>query len=70
MPPITPDLLEEFDAYADADGWPIGESDSYLIAMVSSVESSMAAQVSQSPRSEAVPQGPLSRRALLLSGKD
>ena len=70
MPPITPDVLDEFDAYADADGCPIGESDSYLIAMVSSVESSTVAPVRQSLRSESIPQGPLSRRALLLSGKD
>jgi hypothetical protein len=69
MPPITPELAEEFDAYADADGWPIGESDTYLISMVSSVEASIAAPVRQPLHSESMLQAPLSRRALLLSGR-
>jgi len=66
---MTPDVLEEFDTYADADGCPIGESDSYLIAMVSRVEASTAAPVRQSLSPNPFGQGPLSRRALLLSGK-
>ncbi len=74
MPPVADEMTTTInrasDAFADADGLPIGESDSYLISMVSSIETEVLKQPRRSAKAKTGPSGPLGRRALLLNGKD
>ncbi len=70
MSPEPQETVETLDHYADADGLPIGESDSYLISMVSMVEAGHAVKRRPLLKTSAPQQFPLRRRALLLNRAD
>jgi len=61
--------MQTSDQYAETDGMPIGESDTYLVSMVNSVESDTSIRPKKLRRAKADPAIQTSRRARLLAGQ-
>jgi len=75
MPPVSDESVVETatDMYSEADDFPIGESDSYLVSMVASVEAEPRIKPhrlsKRTVRGGSKSQTQLCRRALLINGE-
>jgi len=58
------------ESYAETDGMPVGETDTYLVSMVASVESDAALKKARLVKIDADPGLQASRRASLLRGEE